>query len=250
MVTYEDILNIWKAWDVRTEGGLAEKMSQLYIRGISESNAVDSGSVSKEIAHEVIVFGTVSKYTGPLMVLTELSNASMCHRLLCKRFGEHAPITTGFIKEVHGTMLAGCYDKRRYIDLEERPGCFKKHDFVVGRDDVGVDPEDVEEELEFLLREMEEFMEECDSYLDILTAGAYFHAKFECIHPFADGNGRVGRLLLNYWLVLNNHPPLTVFSEDKRRYFDALQAYVDQEDLTPLRRFFEAQTIKTWQGII
>lgn len=51
-------------------------------------------------------------------------------------------------------MMAGCYDKRRFIDLEERPGTFKKHDFVTGKDEIGVDPEDVEEELEFLLEEL------------------------------------------------------------------------------------------------
>lgn len=38
-----------------------------------------------------------------------------------------------------------------------------------------------------------------------LTAVAYFHAEFENIHPFADGNGRVGLLAMNYFLVLHRH---------------------------------------------
>ena len=79
-----------------------------------------------------------------------------------------------------------------------------------------------------------------------LKAGAYLHARFENIHPFADGNGRVGRTLLNYWLMINDYPPTIVYEEDRRAYYDALQAYDEQEDLTPLVQFLEAQTIKTW----
>ena len=79
-----------------------------------------------------------------------------------------------------------------------------------------------------------------------LKAGAYLHARFENIHPFADGNGRVGRTLLNYWLMINNYPPTIVYEEDRRAYYDALQDYDEQEDLTPLVQFLEAQTVKTW----
>lgn len=246
MVAYENICRAWKSWNVKTGDELTRCLNASYVQGIHESNNIDSQPTDSDVAREVIVFGTVTKYTGSLLVLTELSNASMAHKLLCKRFEERTPLSVDFIKELHATMMAGCYDKRRYIDLEERPGSFKQHDFVVGKDEVGVDPEDVEEELEALLEELNDFLEENSDSEDILLAGAYFHAKFECIHPFADGNGRVGRLLLNYWLVLNNHPTITVYSEDKQTYFDALQAYVDREDLAPLCRFLQAQTIKTW----
>ena len=61
-----------------------------------------------------------------------------------------------------------------------------------------------------------------------------------------DGNGRVGRTLLNYWLMINNYPPTIVYEEACRAYYDALQAYDEQEDLTPLVQFLEAQTVKTW----
>ncbi|MCR4722837.1 MAG: Fic family protein [Eubacteriales bacterium] len=41
-----------------------------------------------------------------------------------------------------------------------------------------------------------------------LTAAAYFHAKYENIHPFADGNGHTGLLVMNYMLLLNDYPPI------------------------------------------
>ena len=56
----------------------------------------------------------------------------------------------------------------------------------------------------------------------------------------------VGRTLLNYWLMSNNYPPAIVYEENRRAYYDALQAYDEQEDLTPLVQFLEAQTVKTW----
>ena len=56
----------------------------------------------------------------------------------------------------------------------------------------------------------------------------------------------MGRTLLNYWLMINNYPPIIVYEEVCRAYYDALQAYDEQEGLTPLVQFLEAQMVKTW----
>ena len=63
---------------------------------------------------------------------------------------------------------------------------------------------------------------------------------------FADGNGRVGRTLLNYWLILNDFPPLIVYEEDRNLYYEALKQYDEEEILEPLESFFKGQTVKTW----
>ena len=93
-----------------------------------------------------------------------------------------------------------------------------------------------------LLDELQEVKSE-----KILTAAAYFHAKFENIHPFADGNGRTGRLAMNYLLVLHEHPPITVHEEDRKGYFEALEAWDERQELEPLACFLRWQTEKTWE---
>ena len=52
-----------------------------------------------------------------------------------------------------------------------------------------------------------------------------FHARFEKIHPFQDGNGRTGRLILNLDLIRNGYPPINVKFTDRKRYYDAFDAY-------------------------
>ena len=66
------------------------------------------------------------------------------------------------------------------------------------------------------------------------------------IHPFADGNGRVGRLVMNYWLILNDHPPVIIHEEDRKGYYDALEAWDDRQELDPLVRYLKVQLEKTW----
>lgn len=94
---------------------------------------------------------------------------------------------------------------------------------------------------------MAELLEELQdvSAETILTAAAYFHAKFENIHPFADGNGRTGRLTMNYLLVLYGHPPITIHEEDRRDYYEALEAWDTRQKLAPLLFFLQSQTEKT-----
>ena len=66
------------------------------------------------------------------------------------------------------------------------------------------------------------------------------------IHAFADVNGRVGRTLMNYYLMINNYPPLVVYSETKDQYYKALDHYDNTGDITPFLNYMKKSLEKTW----
>lgn len=183
----------------------------------------------------------VTSYTGDLRTLFEIRNARDANELFLTAFQEKRPFDESLIRVLQRRLTQNTYDTRRW-QLGERPGEFKHHDYVTGREEIGAAPEDIEEELGELLSELEDVSDK-----KVLTAAAYFHAKFENIHPFADGNGRTGRLAMNYFLVMHNHPPIIIHQEDRRAYFIALEAWDAGQDLEPLRDFLKEQTVKTWE---
>ena len=73
---------------------------------------------------------------------------------------------------------------------------------------------------------------------NIILHTAIIHSKFEKIHPFSDGNGRTGRLLMNAMLLNNNLPPAIVKQVKKRVYNSCLRKSQLKEDFLPLEEFF------------
>ncbi len=76
--------------------------------------------------------------------------------------------------------------------------------------------------------------EERKSTMTDIERIALFHLEFEGIHPFIDGNGRTGRLILNLDLIRNGYPPINVKFTDRKRYYDAFDAFYKDNDPTPM----------------
>ncbi len=70
-----------------------------------------------------------------------------------------------------------------------------------------------------------------------LILASYFHTEFEKIHPFIDGNGRVGRLLMNFILHKNKYPMINIPNTIKYRYYDSLEKAQTKNNLRPFVRF-------------
>jgi len=84
-----------------------------------------------------------------------------------------------------------------------------------------------------LLRELIGWYEENRKFYPPLVLAAVVHNQFENIHPFEDGNGRVGRLLLNNILIKHSLPPVNIELENRMEYYATLQAYHTGHDLRP-----------------
>lgn len=79
---------------------------------------------------------------------------------------------------------------------------------------------------------------------DAFVLAAWSHHEFEAIHPFEDGNGRVGRLLLNLHFIKGGWPPLHVLPNDREEYLEALQTG-HAKDYGPLQSFLEVRMARS-----
>jgi len=144
------------------------------------------------------------------------------------------PISTAEIRHVHTLAMTAVWDVAphpRATD-RERPGSFREHDiepFPGGMrppswTQVPVLVDDWVRDANALLGAEE---------LALPEALASLHARFEQIHPFLDGNGRAGRLVLNLILVRLGYPPAIIYRGDRSRHLAALRR-ADEGDFGPL----------------
>lgn len=242
MDQYNRAVELWQSYKIASAADLDKYLDSFRILFAFHSGKIENEEITYHDTREIFENGRVVDYTGSPRALFEQQNQKLCYELLKEKIVKNEPLSIELVKEIHKVLTSGTYDERRYIENEERPGEFKKHDYVTGVHEVGSAAEDVEKDLTELIAEVNAYEGK-----DVLKAAAYFHARFEYIHPFADGNGRVGRTLMNYYLMTHNHPPLIVYNEDKRMYYECLQKYDEAEDLNPLYEFFKYETEKTWE---
>ncbi len=84
-----------------------------------------------------------------------------------------------------------------------------------------------------LLKELVEWYDKNKAKYPALILGAIVHNQFENIHPFADGNGRVGRIILNNILIKHRLPPINIDIKNRLEYYASLKAYELNQDLKP-----------------
>ena len=243
MDAYLKTAKMWQGFKIATEADLAAYLDSFRILFAYNSNKIENGNTTYDDTYEVFVNGRVTGYTGDTRTIIEIENQKRAWLRTLQAFGRREPIDEAFVLEMQRIITEGVYDEKR-MEKGERPGEYKRHHYVVGRSETGAAPETVADEMAEMLDEMAAFEATGKS---LLTAAAYFHAKFENIHPFSDGNGRTGRTMMNYYLLLNDHPPITIHDEDRKDYYAALEAYHSELDLEPLKGFLKEQTVKTWE---
>lgn len=161
------------------------------------------------------------------------------------RFGlervKELPLSLRLIREIHGRLMADV----RGGEPEKTPGEFRRSQNWIG----GPSPSTARfvpppvEHMGRALHELEEFLH-ADSDLPLLIRIGLAHAQFETIHPFLDGNGRVGRLLITFYLAtagILREPILYLsifFKRHRQDYYDRLQAIREKGDWEGWLAFF------------
>jgi len=242
MDQYRQVVGLWQSYNIMSVTDLDKYLDGFRILFAFHSGKIENDDITYHDTREIFEKGKVANYTGNPRALFEQQNQKMCYELLKEKIVKKEPLSVELVKEIHRALTGGTYDEYRYIENEERPGEFKKHDYVIGIHEAGSAAEDVENDMAELIAEVNGY-----NGPEILKAAAYLHARLEYIHPFADGNGRVGRTLMNYYLMTHNHPPLIVYDEDKGLYYECLQKYDETEKLNSLYEFFKYATEKTWK---
>ncbi|MEK6858585.1 MAG: Fic family protein [Nanoarchaeota archaeon] len=101
--------------------------------------------------------------------------------------------------------------------------------YIRGVEWTPIKPSEVPNEMKSLLA----WYSRAKKKLHPLVVAAYFHVGFETVHPFVDGNGRVGRLLMNYILHKNKYPMINIPNAIKARYYSALHSAQVKGDMRP-----------------
>ncbi|MDY0074538.1 MAG: Fic family protein [Acholeplasmataceae bacterium] len=83
-----------------------------------------------------------------------------------------------------------------------------------------------------------------------LEIATYAHASIAKIHPFVDANGRLAKLVLNYFLIKHNYLPISIPLEQREAYIEDLEAFKTEKDLKPLMTLFKDLLIKRYEEVI
>ena len=243
---YDKTVEWWRKQKLSSKNDYLSLLSDFGVIFTCNSNMIEGSSVTYHTTRDIFEGNDIKNFSGSATEIIQVTNQKFAFNFLIDALLEGRELDINFVKRVHRIMLYGCYDDRRY-SKGERPGEFKVNDYCVGMTEEGSLPNQVLEDMEELLNEMRVITV---TSKNLLKVAAYFHLKFECIHPFADGNGRVGRALLNYFLMLNNHPPTVLYDEDREIYYLALEVYDRTGEIDGFVEFLREQTVKTWESKI
>lgn len=178
---------------------------------VYNSNAIENSTLTLEDTEDILMRDQI-RSDHEVREIYEAKNLARAIEYLMDN--ADAEITVELILKLHRILLSGIRD--------EIAGRFRRgREWVRVGTHIGANPEFVSDLMHELV---ERYNRQSEEYF--LERIAYFHAEFENIHPFGDGNGRIGRLLTNEQLDLYGLPPIIIPNKSKfDEYYPALEEY-------------------------
>ena len=201
-----------------TEGELERFNEEFTVEYTYNSNAIEGNTLTLRETDLVLRGLTIAQK--PLKDHMEAVGHKEAFDYVRELVKEKAPLTESIIKQIHYLVLA---------DKKDDQGVYRRVPVrIMGAHHEPVQPYLIEPKMEQLLQDY------AASEEHIVTKLARFHIEFEGIHPFIDGNGRTGRLLVNLELMKAGYPPIDIKFTDRVMYYNAFDAYHVKHDLSAM----------------
>lgn len=207
------LLNILKEQkDMKLKGGIYHRTQ---IDLTYNSNRIEGSKLTEEQTRYIFETNTIGVTNETINVddIIETSNHFRCIDLIIEK--AKSKLTESFIKELHYILKSSTSDSRKDWF---KVGDYKKLPNEVGGMETCL-PDEVQNTMKELLNSY--YSQKSKTVEDIIE----FHYKFECIHPFQDGNGRVGRLIMFKECLANNLIPFIIDEDLKWFYYRGLQEW-------------------------
>lgn len=205
-----------------TEGEIKRLNEEFTIEYTYNSNAIEGNTLTLRETDLVLRGLTIDRK--PLKDHMEAVGHKEAFEFVSELVKQNEPLSERIIKQIHFLVLVGNKDDR---------GVYRKVPVrIMGAKHEPVQPYMIEPKMEELLKSFMEGEEH------IITKLAHFHIEFEGIHPFIDGNGRTGRLLVNMELMKAGYPPIDIKFTDRMEYYKAFDEYHENHNLSAMESLF------------
>jgi len=197
-----------------TAGELQRLQEEFLVEYTYNSNAIEGNTLTLQETALVLEGVTIDRK--PLKDHLEAVGHKDAFLYVQELVKDKVPFSESVIKQIHTLVL---------MDRPEDRGVYRRIPVrIMGAYHTPPEPVLVPEQMENLIKEFSK------KKLHPIESAALFHLKFEGIHPFVDGNGRTGRLILNLFLMQNGYPPINVKFTDRKRYYEAFDSYYRDND--------------------
>lgn len=205
-----------KAKDTLPEITVKSYVQAFELEYTHNSTAIEGNTLT--LLETKVVLGEGLSVGGKMREIYEVINHNKAYQYVKACIDQKKPLDEGIIKDIHAVLTENIMVGEMYRQVKDFYADLAEKDVT-----------------------------------DVIELAAWTHAEFVPIHPFADGNGRTSRLIMNYQLLAHGYLPVSIAKESRLDYFNALEAYAVNRDLKPFADMIaslEEQQLERYLGMI